>query len=126
MSTINNTPPKNRRNFLFRKISRPLTSFVPRSAFHSKRNIRDNNLENDKKSIKYYIQNNLYLKEKNRKHHKISQIKNFYNKLHKSDLMGKDKYTNFTLFAKREMVFKERSFSNKNNKKLINNIQQFS
>ena len=119
MSTINNTPPKNSRNFLFRKISRPLTSIVPRTAFHSRRNIRDNNLENDKKSIKYYIQNNLYLKERNRKHHKISQIKNFYNKLHKSDLTGKDKYTNFTLFAKREMVFKERSFSNKNKKKLI-------
>ena len=117
MSTMNCTPSKNSRNY--RKISRPLSSIVPRTTLHSGKNTNYDYLDNDTKSIKYYIENNLYINERIRRHNKISQIKNYYNKLHKSDLMGKDKYTNFTLFVKREMDFKEKSFSNKNKKKLV-------
>ena len=87
---------------------RPFSSIMPRTTFHSK-NIK--NL-NDRKRIRYIIENNLY-KEKN--YNKICETKIKYNKLHKSDLMGKEKYTNFTIFAKREINYKDK---NKNAKKM--------
>ena len=113
MSRRNFSPLKRNDKTEFRKINRPLSSIVPRTSFN---NIRIPK-ENAQKSIKYYIENNLYEKSKQLK--KDSEIKNNYNRLHKSDLMGKDKYTNFTLFIRREQSFKERNDpKNKNQRRL--------
>ena len=118
MSKRNFSPLKNNEKTEFRKINRPFSSIVPRTSLHS---IKINNIQNfgekGKNSIKYYIENNLY--EKSKKHHKISETKNNYNKLHRSDLMGKDKYTNFTLFVKREMDFKKKNIPQNNNQKRL-------
>ena len=114
MSKRNFSPLKKNETLEFRKLSRPLSSIFPRTSIH---NININK-DSEKNSIKYYIEKNLY--QKNKKHNKIIQIKNNYNKLHKSDLIGKDKYTNFTLFIKREQNLKERNDSTiKNQNKLI-------
>ena len=106
------SPLKNNEKKEFRKIIRPLSSNVPRTLIH---NIKINSCKN-KNIINYYIENNLY--EKNKKHHKISETKNYYNRLHKSDLIGKEKYTNFSLFAKREIDLKEKKIKNKYQSKL--------
>ena len=114
MSKRNFSPLKKNETLEFRKLSRPLSSIFPRTSIH---NININK-DSEQNSIKYYIEKNLY--QKNKKHNKIIQIKNNYNKLHKSDLIGKDKYTNFTLFIKREQNLKERNDSTiKNQNKLI-------
>ena len=122
MSKRNFSPLKNNEKTEFRKINRPFSSIVPRTSLHS---IKINNIQNfgekGKNSIKYYIENNLY--EKSKKHHKISETKNNYNKLHRSDLMGKDKYTNFTLFVKREMDFKKKNIPQNNNQKRLTRQQ---
>ena len=107
MSKRNFSPLKNNEKEEYRKINPPFSSIVPRTYLQS---IKINNIQNfgekGKNTIKYYIENNLY--EKSKKHHIINEIKNNYNKLHRSDLMRKDKYSNFTLFVKREMDFKKK------------------
>ena len=112
MSNRHFSPLRNVEKFDFKKINnRPFSSIAPRTVFHNK---RSNNIKNfrekESNSIKYYIENNIY--ENHRNQNKITETRNRYNKLHKKNLLGKEKYTNFTIFIKREMNFKEKNSSN--------------
>jgi len=118
MSKRHFSPLKNYEKIDYKKRNRPFSSIAPRTCLHSRQN---NNCkifgENETNNIKYYVENNLYENSKN--HQKISETKNNYNKLHKNDLIGKEKYTNFIVFAKREMDFKvKNNFQNKSRQKL--------
>ena len=117
MSTNNNSPFKHYLKLDLQKRERPFSS-IPRTSINA-RNINSNKIfgENETNHIKYYIENNLY--ENTKKHQKMSETRNKYNKLNKDKLIGKEKYTNYIIFAKREMDFKAKSFlENKNRKKL--------
>ena len=79
---------------------RPFTSIPSRTSFPSSNS--ENFAFSDKRNIKYIVENNLY-ENINPKNTKITITKNNYNQLNKNDLIGKDKYSNFTVFIKREM-----------------------
>ena len=82
-------------------ICRPFSSIVPRSSFKIN-NPNNNSQITNRMSIKYILENNLY-SSYNTKSTKVSNTRNNYNKIQNSDLIGKEKYSNFTLFIKREM-----------------------
>ena len=79
---------------------RPFTSIPSRTSFPSSNS--ENFAFSDKRNIKYIVENNLY-ENINPKNTKITITRNNYNQLNKNDLIGKDKYSNFTVFIKREM-----------------------
>ena len=88
-----------------KNINRPLSSFSSRGRFFKANSFNNNNNVispiNDKKNIIYKIDNNHdndYLQSTN-----LTNTKNNYNKLRISDFRGKNRYSNFTVFLKREM-----------------------
>ena len=93
-------------------ICRPFSSIVPRSSFKIN-NPNNNSQITNRMSIKYILENNLY-SSYNTKSTKVSNTRNNYNKIQNSDLIGKEKYSNFTLFIKREMSQKNIKITPKN------------
>ena len=86
---------------------RPFSSIEPRSTKHKKSIKNMKNFKgNERNMVKYIIENNLY-ENQSEKYHKISATKNHYNKLNIHHLKGKEKYSNFSIFAKRELDFKD-------------------
>lgn len=102
------SPKKNINKSEFKKsYLRPFSSIEPRTAHHSKNIKNMKNLKgNERSMVKYIIENNLY-ENQSEKYHKISETKNHYNKLNIHHMKGKEKYTNFSIFAKRELDFKD-------------------
>ena len=101
--SINKTDVK-RANF------RPFSSIEPRTTKHKKSIINMKNFKgNERDMVKYIVENNLY-ENQSEKYHKISATKNHYNKLNIHHLKGKEKYSNFSIFAKRELDFKDINF----------------
>ena len=93
-------------------ICRPFSSIVPRSSFKIS-NPNNNSQLTNRMSIKYILENNFY-SSYNTKSTKVSNTRNNYNKIQNSDLIGKEKYSNFTLFIKREMSQKNIKITPKN------------
>ena len=87
---------------------RPFSSNQPKTTLNRKTSYNINEyIEKDSNSIRYY---------KVFKKNKMYETKNNFNKLYKKDLMGKERYTNFTIFTKREMSFKEKKSSKERTK----------
>ena len=98
------SPLNNLDKFDFKKINnRPFSSIAPRIALQKKNTSMDE--KNELNNIKFYIESNLYENHKDK--NRTTSTRNKYNKLHKRNLMGKEKYSNFTIFVKREMNFKD-------------------
>ena len=97
-------------------INRPFSSLPSRKSFlMSNPNKNDELLYpiTDKRNIRYIVENNLY-DSFNQKSTKIIHTRNIYNRLKLRDLKGKHKYSNFTVFIKREMSQRERKIKPKN------------
>ena len=99
-----------------KNINRPLSSFSSRGRFFKANSFNNNNNVispiNDKKNIIYKIDNNHdndYLQSTN-----LTNTKNNYNKLRISDFRGKNRYSNFTVFLKREMNINDIKITPKN------------
>ena len=98
------SPLNNLDKFDFKKMNnRPFSSIAPRTALQKKNTSMDE--KNELNNIKFYIESNLYENHKDK--NRTTSTRNKYNKLHKRNLMGKEKYSNFTIFVKREMNFKD-------------------
>ena len=115
MSNIFFSPVKiNNRFKVNKKPNRPFSSIPSRSNF-PKNNINNNTdiySITDKRNLKYIIESNLY-DNFSQNSTKITNTGNFYNKLRLCDLRGKEKYSNFTVFVKREMLQSEKKVKNK-------------
>ena len=86
---------------------RPFSSIEPRTTKHQKSIKNMKNFKgNERNMVKYIVENNLY-ENQSEKYHKISETKNHYNKLNIHHLKGKEKYSNFSIFSKRELDFKD-------------------
>ena len=66
-------------------------------------------LEKDSNSSRYNLENYIF---ENSNGSKITETKNRYNKFNKKCLLGKEKFTNFAIFTKREIIFKEKKSLN--------------
>ena len=110
MSNIFFSPVKiNNRFKVNKKPNRPFSSIPSRSNF-PKNNINNNTdiySITDKRNLKYIIESNLY-ENFSQNSTKITNTGNFYNKLRLCNLRGKEKYSNFTVFIKREMLQSEK------------------
>lgn len=101
------------------KISnRPFSSVPSRSSFQS--NIFNiNNPMTDKRSIKYIVENNLYDSFSLRST-RMSNTRNNYNKLKNCNLRGKYRFSNFTVFIRREMSQREKKVTPQKVIKILN------
>ena len=94
-----NSPNKCKTN---KYINRPYSSFFSRGRSFQEKSFNNNNKHiTDQKKIIYRINNNLY-DSNNLPSSNITTTRNNYNKLRSCDLRGKHKYSNFTVFLKRE------------------------
>ena len=87
--------------------ARPFSSIPTRRSFLAS-NLNNNYNEllypiTDKRNIKYIVENNLY-DSFSLNSTKITNTRNHFNKLRIKDLRGKDRYSNFTVFLKREII----------------------
>jgi len=124
MSNIYFSPIKVTNKHLDNKIkARPFSSIPTRRSFLAS-NLNNNYNEllypiTDKRNIKYIVENNLY-DSFSLNSTKITNTRNHFNKLRTRDLRGKDKYSNFTVFIKRELSQKDNKIKPKNITKKLN------
>ena len=123
MSNIYFSPIKITNKLLGNKITpRPFSSIQTRRSFLTS-NLNNNNELlypiTDKRNIKYIVENNLY-DSFSQNSTKITNTRNHFNKLRIKDLRGKDRYSNFTVFLKREMSQKENKIKPKELTKKLN------
>ena len=97
MSNIFFSPIKLKKQYKSSKITnRPFSSIPSRTSFQSNNFNINNEIYpiTDKRNIKYIIENNLF-DSLSQKSTKITNTRNYYNKLRNRDLRGKVKYSNF-------------------------------
>ena len=122
MSNIFFSPIKLKKQYISSKITnRPFSSIPSRTSFQSNNFNINNEIYpiTDKRNIKYIIENNLF-DSLSQKSTKITNTRNYYNKLRNRDLRGKVKYSNFTVFLKREMSQREKRTTPQNITKKLN------
>ena len=110
---------KNKLN-LNKILNRPFSSVPLRNTFQ-RNNFTNNTIIysiTDKRNLKYIIESNLY-DNLSQNSTKFTNTGNFYNRLRLCDLRGKDKYSNFTVFIKREMLQSAQKIKNKIPKRKI-------
>ena len=115
------SPVKLKNKFNLNKIlNRPFSSVPLRNTFQ-RNNYTNNTIIysiTDKRNLKYIIESNLY-DNLSQNSTKFTNTGNFYNRLRLCDLRGKDKYSNFTVFIKREMLQSAQKIKNKIPKRKI-------
>ena len=113
-----NSPNKCQKN---KHINRPFSSFISRGRSFQVNSFNNNNNNQitDKKKSAYKINNNLYDID-NLQSSNATTTRNNYNKLKSCDFRGKHRYSNFTVFLKREMNLNDIKITPKNiTKRLI-------